>query len=116
MNQQQTIIDTLAKITDILKGAPNQDVLKTLMGAENIQKDYPSGLVGYDLEPAARVLQPVITPLRNRLPRVKGKGGTAANWKQITSLDTPYYAARYTGARRVFGPEIATGETQHNGG
>lgn len=85
---QQVMIDTLAKINDILKGAPSADFLKTLMGAEGVRKDYPTGLVGYDLEPAARVLQPVITPLRNRIPRVKGKGGTAANWRQITSLDT----------------------------
>jgi hypothetical protein len=84
---QQVMIETLAKINDILKGTPT-DFAKALMGVDGVRKDYPTGLVGYDLEPAARVLQPVITPLRNRIPRVKGKGGTAANWRQITSLDT----------------------------
>lgn len=87
-NSQQVIADTLGKLQAILKASPTLDVAKALLGADNVRKDYPSGLVGYDLEPAARVLQPVITPLRNRIPRVKGKGGTAANWRQITSLDT----------------------------
>jgi hypothetical protein len=84
---QAVIAQTLSKLNEILKGAPNLDVAKALMGTD-VRKDYPSGLVGYDLEPAARVLQPVITPLRNKIPRVKGKGGTAANWRQITSLST----------------------------
>lgn len=87
MYSQQTI-ETLAKVNEILKGAPNLDLAKVMGADGSVRKDYASGLVGYDLEPAARVLQPVITPLRNRLPRVKGKGGTAANWRQITSLST----------------------------
>jgi hypothetical protein len=91
MNQAM-IAETLAKINDVLKGGPTlnfgADSLQTMMSGDGVRKDYPSGLVGYDLESAARVLQPVITPLRNRIPRVKGKGGTAANWRQITSLST----------------------------
>jgi hypothetical protein len=85
---QTTIASTLAKLQEILKAAPTLNIAKALMGPGDVQKDYPSGLVGYDLEAGARVLQPVITPLRNRIPRVKGKGGTAANWRQITSLST----------------------------
>lgn len=38
-----------------------------------------------NLEAEARVLVPQETPLRNRIPRVAGSG-TAAAWKQITSL------------------------------
>lgn len=93
MTPQEQVAATLAKLNDIFKGGANLGgnlgaVLKAFMSADGVQKDYPSGLVGYDLEPAARVLQPVITPLRNLIPRVKGKGGTAANWRQITSLST----------------------------
>src|ERR1041385_5278032 len=88
MNSEQTIAETLAKITEIYKAGVNPDFLGKLMGNTGVRKDYPSGLVGYDLEPAARVLQPLVTPLRNKIPRVKGKGGTAANWRQITSLST----------------------------
>lgn len=45
-----------------------------------------TGLVAYDLQGPAKNLYPVNTPVRNRLPRVSGAGGTATNWKQITSI------------------------------
>lgn len=47
-----------------------------------------SGLVAYDLEAPAKNLYPVITPIRNRIPRsTKASGaGTAANWKEITAI------------------------------
>ena len=45
------------------------------------------GLVWYDLEPTAKLLYPVITPLRNMIPRVAGAGGTATNWKVITGIN-----------------------------
>lgn len=47
-----------------------------------------TGLVFYDLEPGAKLLFPVLTPLRNEIPRVKANGGTATNWKQITAINT----------------------------
>jgi len=34
-----------------------------------------SGLTYYDLELGAKFLYPVLTPLRNMIPRVSGKGG-----------------------------------------
>lgn len=46
-----------------------------------------TGLVNYDLQAPAKLLYPLITPLRNSIPRVKGNGGTATNWKVITSLN-----------------------------
>ncbi len=46
-----------------------------------------TGLVFIDLEPSAKTLYPVITPLRNALPRVAGRGGTATNWKAITGIN-----------------------------
>ena len=45
-----------------------------------------TGLVAYDLQAPAKNLYPVLTPIRNRLPRVGGGTGTATNWKQITAL------------------------------
>lgn len=58
--------------------------------AEDIAKSFSqaTGLVFYDLEPAAKTLYPVLTPLRNAIPRVKANGGTATNWKQITAINT----------------------------
>lgn len=47
-----------------------------------------TGLVYYDLQAPAKQLFPVITPLRNRIPRVTGNGGTATNWKAVTAINT----------------------------
>lgn len=47
-----------------------------------------TGLVAYDLQPGALKLYPVLTPLRNSIPRVAGNGGTATNWKAITGINT----------------------------
>jgi len=46
-----------------------------------------SGITAYDLEPAAKLLYPVITPLRNSIPRTSGKGGIQANWRGITGIN-----------------------------
>ena len=45
-----------------------------------------NGLVNYDLQAPAKNLYPIITILANKVPRVKGKGGTATNWKQVSNL------------------------------
>src|SRR3990172_6963992 len=45
-----------------------------------------TGIVNYDLQRPAKNLYPVITPLRNRIPRVMGNGGTATNWKEIAAI------------------------------
>jgi hypothetical protein len=45
------------------------------------------GLVYYDLEPVAKQLYPVITPIRNKVPRVRGDGGTATHWKAVTGIN-----------------------------
>ena len=47
-----------------------------------------SGLTFYDLELGAKFIYPVLTPLRNMIPRVSGKGGLAANWRAITAVNT----------------------------
>lgn len=53
-----------------------------------------SGLVWYDLRPSSQNLYPVITPLRNALPRVQRPNpGDAARWKQVTALSGSGYDA-----------------------
>lgn len=47
-----------------------------------------SGLLFYDLEPAAKLLFPVLTPLRNEIPRMRGRGGDAVHWKAVTGINT----------------------------
>ncbi|MGI4793772.1 MAG: hypothetical protein ACRYG8_06725, partial [Janthinobacterium lividum] len=46
------------------------------------------GLQDYDLSPAVLNLYPVLTPLRNIIPRVGGGKSISANWKGVTAIDT----------------------------
>lgn len=54
--------------------------------AKTIQQS--TGLVAYDLQAPAKNLFPVLTPLRNKIPRVGGQGGTATNWIAVTAINT----------------------------
>lgn len=45
-----------------------------------------TGLQLYDLEAPAKNLYPVLTPLRNMIPRVSARGGIQANWRAVTAL------------------------------
>lgn len=47
-----------------------------------------NNLVAYDLEAPSKSLYPVLTPLRNRIPRqTKDSGaGLAANWKEVSAI------------------------------
>lgn len=68
---------------DLIKGASRIEL------PDDIAKSFSqaTGLVNYDLEAYAKLLYPVLTPMRNIIPRVKGNGGTATNWKQITGIN-----------------------------
>ena len=46
-----------------------------------------TGIQGYYLEAPAKNLIPVITPLRNSIPRVTGGFGIQANWRAVTGLN-----------------------------
>lgn len=72
-----------------------QETIKMLAEARDLSKAVTTstGLVAYDLQAPAKNLYPVLTPIRNSLPRVKGAGGTATNWKQITSIAGSGYDA-----------------------
>jgi hypothetical protein len=59
-----------------------------------------SGLTFYDLEPGAKLLFPVLTPLRNDIPRVTGKGGIQANWRAITGINTSSVRAGISAGNR----------------
>lgn len=47
-----------------------------------------TGIQGYDLEAPSKKLYPVLTPLRNRIPRVGGGMAVQANWRAITGINT----------------------------
>ena len=61
--------------------------------AAALRKDWTSpanattGIAMYDLEAPSKKLYPVITPLRNRIPRVSAEGGIQANWRAITGIN-----------------------------
>src|SRR5438270_976985 len=72
---------------------PTQDTIDLVRGALNTPDDriaktisISTGLVAYDLQAPAKNLFPVVTPIRNSLPRVGGGTGTASNWRQVTAL------------------------------
>lgn len=46
-----------------------------------------TGLQAYNLEAPSKKLYPVLTPLRNLLPRITGGYSTQANWKAITDIN-----------------------------
>jgi len=54
-----------------------------------------SGITAYDLEAPAKQLYPVITPLRNEIPRVSGKGGIQAAWRAVTGVNTARTGSPY---------------------
>jgi hypothetical protein len=47
-----------------------------------------AGIQNYSLEGPAKILFPVLTPLRNRIPRRTATGGTQANWKAFTAINS----------------------------
>ena len=47
-----------------------------------------TGITAYNLEAPAKKLYPVITPLRNVIPRISAGGGIQANWRAITGINT----------------------------
>lgn len=59
-----------------------------------------SGLTFYDLELGAKFLYPVLTPLRNEIPRVSGKGGIQAAWRAVTGINTTNIRVGVSGGNR----------------
>jgi hypothetical protein len=62
-----------------------------------------AGIQGYDLEAPSKKLYPVLTPLRNKIPRRGGGFATQANWKAIT------------GIRAASGSRVGVSEGQRGG-
>jgi len=77
-------VNVTSETLDLIKKAQLQP-----QGLDSLRKAFTqaTGLVWYDLEPAAKHLYPVLTPLRNKIPRVPGDGGTAVHWKVITAIN-----------------------------
>ena len=70
--------ETLDLVKGIIGGTPSDNISKSITTA--------NGLVAYDLQAPAKNLYPVLTPIRNSLPRVGGGVGVATNWKTVTAI------------------------------
>lgn len=80
---------TLAAVREAMQNPLSNAELEAMKAGGWVQPGSPtSGLVAYDLEAPAKMLIPVLTPLRNSIPRVGGGYGTAHNWRAVTSLNT----------------------------
>ena len=74
----------------MFNGEITQRTLELLKGLDLAKATFQTstGLVNYDLTGPAKKLYPVLSPLRNALPRVMGNGDTATRWKAITGVNT----------------------------
>jgi hypothetical protein len=94
-----TSLDALMKAlasSPILTGE-NSDLIKSTFSQSG---SATTGLTFYDLEAGAKMLYPVLTPLRNEIPRVSGRGGIQANWKAVTGINTSGIRVGVSGGNR----------------
>lgn len=75
-------------LIDLVKTAQASAIPEDLAKAFTQSASATTGLTGYDLRAPAYNLYPVLTPLRNSMPRVVGGFGTQANWRAITGINT----------------------------
>lgn len=76
------------EVLNLLKAAQSAPVSDDLAKAWTQPGSATTGLQLYDLEAPAKLLVPVLTPLRNMIPRRADGFGTQANWKAITGINT----------------------------
>lgn len=92
MTMQTDVQDVLDRLKAAQQRPLGDPRFKSLIGLEKStfsqSASATSGLTFYDLELGAKFLYPVLTPLRNMLPRVSGKGGIQAAWRAITAINT----------------------------
>ena len=100
MNGQTNIADLLQALKDA-KQISDPKMPDALAKATFSQSNSATtGLTFYDLEPGAKFLYPVLTPLRNMIPRVSGRGGIQANWKAVTAINTSQVRIGLSGGNR----------------
>lgn len=77
-------------------GNPNSDLLKAFTQSGSAT----SGLTAYSLEAPAKSLFPVLTPLRNIIPRITGGRGIQANWRAVTAINSAGMSAGVAEGKR----------------
>jgi hypothetical protein len=81
----QETMRQLAAVREALSQRLSPDIVKATYSQPS---SAISGLNSYDLEIGAKMLYPVLTPLRNDIPRVPARGGIQANWRAVTAINT----------------------------
>ena len=78
--------NTTAETLELLKAAQSKsdDIIKSFVQPGSAT----TGLQAYHLEAPSKKLYPILTPLRNSIPRVGGGFAIQANWKAITNINT----------------------------
>ena len=71
-----------------------------------------SGLTMYDLEAPAKTLYPLITPIRNTIPRLPANGGIQASWRAVTGVNINNTTFGVSEGNR--GPVIVTATQDYN--
>jgi hypothetical protein len=112
MTSAAKVQDLLANIKAAQQRPLGDPRLEGLIGLEKStfteNASATSGLTFYDLEVGAKLLYPVLTPLRNAIPRVSGKGGIQANWRAITAINTSGLRFGVSAANRGGALAVAT--------
>jgi hypothetical protein len=103
---------TLQQTIDLLKQLQqNQMTQDELAKATFAQPSTATtGLQLYNLEPAAKQIYPIHTPLRNMFPRVQQTGSIQANWRAVTGINTGNMFAGIVEGRRGGVIQVSTAE------
>lgn len=101
---------TLELLKNVQK-TPDATLAGEINKAWNQSGSAVSGITAYDLEAPAKILFPVLTPLRNMIPRVTGGMGIQANWRGVTGVNTTGLSAGVSGGNR--GGVISMGTTDY---
>jgi len=79
---------TVSETVELIKMAQRAAMPDDLLKAFSQPSSATSGLQMYDLQAPSLKLYPVLTPLRNMIPRVADGFGTQANWRAVTGINT----------------------------
>ena len=104
----------------MIEGKPvrNRDALANPLPFGAIAKGFTqamspvSGLTMYDLEAPAKTLYPLITPIRNTIPRLPANGGIQASWRAVTGVNINNTTFGVSEGNR--GPVIVTATQDYN--
>lgn len=77
----------LAQIMELVKKAHTAPLPDAILKSWTQSGSAVSGLTMYDLDAPAKLLYPVLTPLRNMIPRDFSGMGIQANWRAVTGIN-----------------------------